>query len=147
MVNTPQPYYRSDSYRELAERIASGAGYDSLNITVNVDQILKNRNNEVPQQVHEAIEQNANFVLFSDKDHYILIIPCKLAVACYVNGMQQTWEAMKDIHQFQNRVKISFAVYDRFYQLDRPIESGRNGDAALPLHTDRENMRDRETGA
>jgi hypothetical protein len=27
--------------------------------------------------VQQAIEENTNFVLFSDKDHYIIIIPCK----------------------------------------------------------------------
>lgn len=146
MVYTPQTYYRSEAAKQLAERVASGAGLDSLNITVNVDQIIANRKSDVPQQVHEAIEQNTNFVLFSDKDHYILIIPCKLAVAGYVNGVRQTMEVMKDMQQFQNRVKIAFVVYDKFYGLSRSIEGGRNGNDAIPLHPDGEDLQNGEDG-
>lgn len=140
MVYTPQTVYRSQSCKDLAERVASGEGLNSLNVTVNIDTILPNRNDEVINQVQQAIEENTNFVLFSDKSHYIIIIPCKLAVACFVDGEQQTMEVMQDMQQFQNRIKIAFVVYDKFCRLDRPIESGRHGDAALPIHTDREDL-------
>lgn len=132
MVNTPQTVYRSQSCKDLAERIERGACYDSLNVTVNIEAILPNRNADVIFQVQQAIEENTNFVLFSDKRHYIIIIPCKLAVACYVDGKQETMEQLKDMQQFQNRVKIAFAVYDKFYRLDRPLESGRDGHESLP---------------
>lgn len=147
MVYTPQPYYRSEAAKRLADRVASGEGLNSLNITVSIDTILPNRDSDVINQVAKAIEENTNFVLFSDKSHYIIIIPCKLAVACYADGVRQTTEVMKDMQQFQNRVKIAFAVYDKFYGLDRFIESGRNGDAALPVHTDRENLQNGKVGA
>lgn len=147
MVNTPQVYYRSESAKQLAERVASGAGLDSLNVKVSIDAILPNRDSDVINQVQQAIEENTNFVLFSDKSHYILIIPCKLAVACYVDGKQETMEVMNDMQQFQNRVKIAFVVYDKFYRLDRFIESGRDGDAALSSHTNRENLQDGTDGA
>lgn len=140
-MHTPQITYRSQSCKDLAERVASGEGLNSLNVTVNIDTILPNRNSEVINQVQQAIEENTNFVLFSDKTHYIIIIPCKLAVACFVDGKQQTMEVMQDMQQFQNRVKIAFVVYDKFCRLDsRSVESGRNGDGTLPLHTDRENL-------
>lgn len=142
MVYTPQTVYRSQSCKDLAERVASGSGIDSLNIKVSIDAILPNRDNDVINQVANAIAENTNFVLFSDKSHYIIIIPCKLAVACYVDGKQETMEVMNDMQQFQNRVKIAFVVYDKFYRLDRFIESGRNGDGALPGHTNRENLQD-----
>jgi len=147
MEYTPQFAYRSQSCKDLADRVARGAAYESLNITVNIDNILPNRKEEDINQVLIAIQENTNFVLFSDKTHYILIIPCKLAVACYVDGLQQTMEVMTDAQQFQNRVKIAFAVYDKFYRLDRFIESRRNGDGALPLHTDRKDLQDGEAGA
>jgi hypothetical protein len=147
MVITPQIAYRSQSCKQLAERVETGADLDSLNVTVSIDAILPNRDNEVINQVAKAIEENTNFVLFSDKSHYIIIIPCKLAVACYVNGVQQTTEVMKDMQQFQNRVKTAFAVYDKFSGLDRFIESGRNGNDALPVHTDGENLPDGTQGA
>lgn len=147
MEYTPQITYRSQSCKDLAERIATGAGYKSLNVTVNIDSILPNRNSEVINQVQQAIQENTNFVLFSDKSHYIIIIPCKLAVACYADGEQQTMELMTDMQQFQNRVKIAFAVYDQFHRLDRPFESGRNSNGTLPIHTDRENLSDRKEGA
>lgn len=147
MVYTPQTYYRSESAKQLAERVNSNHCYDSLNITVNVDQVLSNRQSEVPLKVHEAITENRNFVLFSDKSHYIIIIPCKLAVACYVDGKQETMEVMNDMQQFQNRVKIAFVVYDKFYELDRFIESGNNGDGTIPLHTTGKNLCDRKEGA
>lgn len=146
MVFTPQTVYRSQSCKELAERVARGAGYDSLNVTINIDTILPNRDSEVINQVQQAIEENTNFVLYQDKSHYIIIIPCKLAVACYVDGVQQTMEQLKDMRQFQNRVKIAFAVYDKFHRLDRSIEGGRNGDESLPLYTGGENMSDRKEG-
>jgi hypothetical protein len=146
MVYTPQTYYRSESARQLSERVASGEGLNSLNVTVNVDQVLENRQSDVPLKVHEAIIENRNFVLFSDKSHYIIIIPCKLAVACYVNGKQETMEVMKDMHQFQNRVKIAFVVYGKFYELDRFIESGINGDGTLPNHTNRKDLQNGEKG-
>lgn len=146
MVYTPQTYYRSEAAKQLAERVASGEGLDSLNVKVNIDTILPNRDSEVINQVQQAIEENTNFVLFQDKSHYIIIIPCKLAVACYVDGVQQTTEAMKDMQQFQNRVKIAFVVYDKFYRLDRFIESGRNGDESLPVHTAGKDMSDGEAG-
>ena len=132
MVYTPQNTYRSQSCNDLAERIERGACYESLNVTVNIDTILPNRDSDVIFKVQQAIEENTNFVLFSDKSHYIIIIPCKLAVACYVDGKRQTMEQLKDMQQFQNRVKIAFAVYDKFYRLDRVIESGRNGHESLP---------------
>src|SRR3954467_7765998 len=110
MAYTPQTVYRSESCRQLDERIQSGAGIKSFNVTVNIDTILPNRNSEVINQVAQAIEENTNFVLFADKSHYIIIIPCKLAVACYVDGKQQTMEVMNDMQQFRNRVKIAFAV-------------------------------------
>lgn len=146
MYYTPLIQYRSPSCKALAEKIARAEAVDSLNVKVNINAILPNRNEEVIQQVAVAIEENTNFVLYSDKTHYVLIIPCKLAVACYVDGQQQTMEVMKDMQQFQNRVKIAFAVYDKFYSLDRFIESGRNGDGAIPLHTNGENMHDGEEG-
>ena len=111
MEYTPQFAYRSQSF----------GAYKSLNVTVNIDAILPNRNEEDINQVLIAIQENTNFVLFSDKSHYIIIIPCKLAVACYVDGVQETMEVMTDAQQFQNRVKIAFVVYDKFYRLDRFI--------------------------
>jgi len=146
MVNTPHTYYRSQSCKDLADRIATGAGYNSLNVTVNIDAILPNRKEEDILQALQAIEENTNFVLFSDKSHYILIIPCKLAVACYVNGKQETLEVMKNMHQFQNRVKIAFAIYDKFHRLDRSLESGRNGNAALPFDPPGKNLSNGKTG-
>jgi hypothetical protein len=140
MAYTPQTYYRSEAAKQLAERVDSGEGLNSLNVTVNIDTILPNRNEDVINQVAQAIEENTNFVLFSDKKHYILIIPCKLAVACYADGRQETMEVMKDMQQFQNRVKIAFAVYDKFYRLDRFIASGNDGNGQVPLHTAGENM-------
>lgn len=147
MVFTPQTIYRSEAAKRLAERVASGEGLDSLNVTVNIDTILPNRDSEVINQVQQAIEENTNFVLYQDKSHYIIIIPCKLAVACYVDGVQGTLEQMKDMQQFQNRVKIAFAVYDKFCRIDRSIESGRNGDESLPLHTAGKNLSDGKEGA
>lgn len=146
MVFTPQTY-RSDSCKQLAERIERGAAYESLHVTVNIDTILPNRNEEVINQVAQAIEENTNFVLFADKSNYIIIIPCKLAVACYVDGVQQTMEVMKDMQQFQNRVKIAFAVYDKFSRIDRCLESGRNGDATLPVNTAGKDLSNGKAGA
>lgn len=147
MAYTPQNIYRSQSCKDLAEHVAHGNAADSINITFNIDAILPNRKQEDILQALQAIEENTNFVLFSDKSHYIIIIPCKLAVACYVDGKQETMEVMKDMQQFQNRVKIAFAVYDKFYRLDRFIESGGNGDAALPLPGNRKEVSNREKGA
>lgn len=144
MVYTPQTIYRSEAAKRLAERVESGSGLDSLNVKVNIDTILPNRDSEVINQVQQAIEENTNFVLFSDKSHYIIIIPCKLAVACYVGGKQETMEVMKDMQQFQNRVKIAFAVYDKFYRLDRPLESGRNGHESLPEDRAGKDLQNRE---
>jgi predicted RND superfamily exporter protein len=140
MVYTPQTVYRSQSCKDLAERVERGAAYESLNVTVNIDTILPNRDSGVINQVQQAIEENTNFVLFSDKDHYIIIIPCKLAVACYVDGKQETMEVLKDIQQFQNRIKIAFAVYDKFHRVDRFIESRNHGNGALPGNTDRKDL-------
>lgn len=147
MSLTPQTYYRNEACRQLAERVASGEGLKSLNVKVNIDTILPNRDSGVINQVQQAIEENCNFVLYSDKDHYILIIPCKLAVACYVNGVQGTLEQMSDMQQFQNRIKIAFVVYDKFYRIDRRVESGRNGNDTLPDYTNGENLSDREERA
>jgi hypothetical protein len=147
MVYTPQTYYRSEAAKRLAERVASGEGLNSLNVTVNIDTILPNRDESIINQVAQAIAENTNFVLYADKSHYIIIIPCKLAVACYVDGVQQTMEVMKDMKQFQNRVKIAFAVYDKFYRIDRCVESGGNGNDAIPLHTNREDLSDGKEGA
>lgn len=147
MSLTPQTNYRSEAAKQLAERVASGEGINSLNVKVNIDAILPNRDVDAVNQVAQAIEENTNFVLLSDKSHYIIIIPCKLAVACYVDGKQETAETMNDMRQFQNRVKMAFVVYDKFYRLDRFIESGRNGDESLSLHTAGENLPDREEGA
>jgi hypothetical protein len=144
MVYTPQTYYRSEAAKRLAERVASGEGLNSLNVTVNIDTILPNRDESIINQVAQAIAENTNFVLYADKSHYIIIIPCKLAVACYVDGVQQTMEVMKDMKQFQNRVKIAFAVYDKFYRIDRSIEGGRHGNESLPNHTAGENLSNRE---
>lgn len=147
MVHTPQTIYRSEAAKQLAERVTSGAGLDSLNVKVNIDTILPNRDNDVINQVAQAIEENTNFVLYQDKNHYIIIIPCKLAVACYVSGVQETAEVMKDMQQFQNRIKIAFVVYDKFYRLDRFIESRRNGDESLPDNSARKDMPNGEKGA
>ncbi len=147
MEHTPQTYYRNEECRKLAERVERGAAYDSLNVTVNIDTILPNRDSEVINQVQQAIEENTNFVLFCDENHYIIIIPCKLAVACYVNGVQGTLEQMKDMQQFQNRIKIAFVVYDKFYRLDRLVESGGNSNGALSDHTDRKDLSDGKAGA
>jgi len=146
MAFTPQTYYRSQACKELAERVNSIHCYESLNITVNVDQVLNNRQSDVPLKVHEAIQENRNFVLFADEKRYIIIIPCKLAVACYVNGKQETMEVMNDMQQFLNRVKIAFVVYDKFYESDRLITSGNNGNGPLPLYTTGEDLQDRENG-
>lgn len=140
MAYTPQTYYRSEAAKQLAERVNSDHCYDSLNITVNVDQVLTSRQSDVPFKIHQAIAENRNFVLFSDKSHYIIIIPCKLAVACYVDGKQETMEVMTDMQQFQNRVKIAFVVYDKFYEQDRIITSGNDGDGTLPDHTAGKNL-------
>lgn len=142
MAHLPHTYYRSQSCKDLAEKIARAEAVDSLNVKVNIDAILPNRNEDVVNQVAIAIAENTNFVLFSDKSHYVIIIPCKLAVACYVDGMQQTLEVMKDIQQFQNRIKMAFVVYDKFYSVDRFIESGRNGDEPVSLHPNRKNLLD-----
>lgn len=146
MSLTPQIYYRNDECRKLAERVELGAAYETLNVKVNIDTILPNRDSEVINQVQQAIEENTNFVLFCDENHYIIIIPCKLAVACYVDGVQGTLEQMSDMQQFQNRVKIAFVVYDKFYRIDRPLESGRPGNGALPVHTAGKDLCDRKTG-
>jgi hypothetical protein len=146
MVYTPQLTYRSESCRQLDERIQSGAAYESLNVTVNIDTILPKRKAEDINQVLIAIQENTNFVLYADKSHYIIIIPCKLAVACYVDGKQEAMEIMNDMQQFQNRVKIAFVVYDKFGRIDRPFESGRNGDESIPAHTDRKDLSDGEAG-
>lgn len=146
MLYTPHPIYRSDACRELDERIQRGETYESLDVKVNIDGILPHRNSDFIEQVALAIEESTNFVLFADKTHYIIIIPCKLAVACYVDGVPETLEVMKDMQQFQNRVKIAFAVYDKFARLDRSLEGGGNGDAALPLYPKGKDLPDGEDG-
>lgn len=138
----PQPYYRSESARKLAERVASGEGLDSLNITINIDTILPNREQDDLNNILLAIAENRSFVLYSDQNHYCIIIPRNLVVCCYVDGVKQTAEVMKDIQQFQNRVKIALAVYDKFHPIDRCIEDRGHGDGTLPETTDRKNLQD-----
>lgn len=133
-MSHPQPYYRSPAAKALAEKVAKSDVYASLDVTVNIDSVLPNRDSEVAQQVNEAIANNKPFGLFSDKSNYIIIIPAKFTVACYAGGVQQTCEVMKDAKQFQNRIKIAFVVYDKFIGLDRLVKSGGNGNAALPDH-------------
>jgi hypothetical protein len=53
-------------------------------------------------------------------------------------------EVLKDMLQFQNRIKIAFAVYDKFSRIDRPIESGRNGNGALPEDRTGKDLQNRE---
>lgn len=130
----------------MAERIARGAGYESLDIRVNIDTILPKRDEFVIIQVAQAIAENCNFVLFADENHYIIIIPCKLAVACYVNGVRMTMEQMSDMRQFQNRIKIAFVVYDKFRRINRPIESGGNGDEPVPVYPAGKDLHNRKEG-
>jgi hypothetical protein len=141
-----EPYYRSPAAKAMAEKVANSDVYASLDVTVNIDNILPNRDKEVAQQINEAITNNKPFGLFSDKSNYIIIIPSKFTVACYASGVQQTFEVMNDAKQFQNRVKIAFAVYDKFIGLDRLIEGGGNGDEPLPVTGERKNLPDGEEG-
>lgn len=147
MSLTPSIQCRNEACRQLAERVQRGAAYESLDVNVNIDQVLSNRQSDVPFQVQQAIEENCNFVLYADEKRYIIIIPCKLAVACYVDGVQGTLEQMKNMQQFRNRVKLAFVVYDKFYRIDRSIESGRNGNEPIPIYTTGEDLPDREEGA
>lgn len=137
-----QPYYRSESARKLAERVVSGEGLNSLNVTINIDTILPNRDQADLNNILLAIAENRSFVLYSDQNHYCIIIPSNLVVCCYVDGVQGTVEAMKDKHQFQNRVKIALAVYDKFHPIDRCIEDRKHGDGTLPEATDRRHLQD-----
>jgi hypothetical protein len=145
-VSNLEPYYRSPAAKAMAEKVANSDAYVSLDVTINIDAILPHRDEEVAQQVNEAITNNKPFGLFSDKSNYIIIIPSKFTVACYASGVQQTMEVMKDAQQFQNRVKIAFAVYDKFIGLDRLIESGGNGDEPLSITGERKDLPDGEAG-
>lgn len=128
----PQSTYRSESAKELAEKVAKEDAVNSLNITVGIDQVLKNRSVADIMEVAQAIAENRSFVLINDKNHYCIVIPSKFVVACYVDGVQKVMEVMKDAKQFQNRVKMAFVVYGKFCPIDRHIESGRNGNAEIP---------------
>lgn len=141
-MTLPQPYYRSESARKLAERVASGEGLNSLDVKINIDTILLNRDQVDLNNILLAIAENRSFVLYSDENHYCIIIPRNLVVCCYVDGVQGTVEAMMDMQQFQNRVKIALAVYDKFHPIDRCIEDRRDGDGTISETSDRKYLQD-----
>jgi hypothetical protein len=134
--------YRSASCRAMAERLANPTATDSLNIKVNIDAILPNRDHADLNNILLAIQENRSFVLYSDKKNYCIIIPRNLVVCCYADGVKQTVEVMKDMQQFQNRVKIALAVYDKFHPIDRCVEDRTDGDGALPEAGDRKQVQD-----
>lgn len=144
-MNSVQPYYRSESACALAERCSNEFNYDSLNVNINIDVILLNRDPVVQKQILNAIENKTPFLLFSDLDHYCIIIPRNLAVYCYVGKKCITSEESINIKQFTNRVRLAFAVYDKFYT-DRSLADREHGAREVPCGSSREDLQDDKGG-
>ena len=114
--NNDDGLWRNDSARLLAEKVAnSQATYDSLDINVNIDDVLAKRDPAVLNLVMAAIDAEMPFILFSSFEHHVMIVPKTRAIVTYTNGAKSSVQFAKDAKNFQNIVRMCVFIYPKFY--------------------------------
>lgn len=121
-MKAPVPYYRSESCRVLAEKVARNESHQTLDININIDDLLRKSKAVIGEQVVDAIHANNPFALYQDTDNYYLVEPGKKLMVCVVNGVERAQTVSPNDRVFANNVKLAIAAYDKFMLLPKQIE-------------------------
>ena len=106
--------YRSEAAYRLAEKVRNSDAAASVDLTININGVLSNRDINTIGKINLAISSQKSFILYADADHYCVIDPAQLYVECVSMGLS-TQEVCKDMKQFQNRVKIAVVAYPNYF--------------------------------
>lgn len=112
----------SESARQLAEKVARGNAHESLKVNLNIDDLLVGRDPKTSAKILECIEQQKEFVLYKDANHYAVIIPKKLFIGAFIDGKQKSGELCQNMQQFSNGVRLAYACYPQIFEQVQAIE-------------------------
>lgn len=121
MTHTITPYYRSESCKALAEKVARNEAQQTLDISINIDDLLRKSKAGIGEQVVNAIHANSSFVLYHDQRNYTLVVPDQRLIICVVNDTEKTRTASPTEKAFANNLKLAVVAYDKFMELPRAI--------------------------
>lgn len=121
-MHTPTPYYRNASCKAIAEQVARSEAEQTLDVNINIDDLLRKSKAVIGEQVVNAIHSDLPFVLFGDQKNYYLVVPASKLVVCVVNDIERARTVSPTDKAFANNVKLAIAAYDNFMILPQQIE-------------------------
>lgn len=114
--------YRNESCRALTEKVNRCEVVETLDITINIDGVIKHRDPETMRRINDALTDVREFVLFQDSKNYSMIIPAHRLVVCFMNGVEYERDISQTEKQWMNRIRLAVAGYDNFFELQKKLD-------------------------
>jgi len=83
-------------------------------LTININVTTLNRPTEYTQGIINSIQTNTPFVIYHDKDDFLITLPQFRIVMCFTGGEISTKELLQDEEKYINRIKMGMTVYENF---------------------------------
>lgn len=113
--------YRNEACRALAERVNRGEAWRTLDITINVDQIIQGSKAAIVQDVLQALCDNTPFVMYQNADNYYMVLPEQRMMINMLNGVELARTISQTEKEFANNIRLAIVAYDKFYRPSKEL--------------------------
>lgn len=108
--------YRNEACRALAEKVNRGDAWRTLDVTINIDQIIQGSKAAIAQDVLRALCDNTPFVMYSDTRNYYMVLPAQRMMINMLNGVELARTVSQTEKEFANNIRLAIVAYDKFYR-------------------------------
>lgn len=113
--------YRNEACRALAEKVARQDAYRTLDVTINIDQIIQGSKAAIAKDVLRALCDNTPFVMYRDTDNYYMVLPEQRMMINMVSGVELARTVSQTEKEFANNIRLAIVAYDKFYRPSKEL--------------------------
>jgi hypothetical protein len=114
--------YRSLACQELAEKVNRGEAWRSLDVTINIDQMLQGSRAGIAKEILGALQELQPFILYTEPDTYSMILPKQMLIINIVRNTEHSRTAATTDKEFANNLRLAIASYTKFFAMQTQIE-------------------------
>ena len=115
--------YRNESCRALAEKVARADAERTLDITINIDQMLQGSRAGIAKEVLEALTAGQPFVLYTETERYCMVLPGSLTIINIIGDTEHSRSVGANAKEFANNLRLAIATYTKFFAMQTRIEA------------------------
>lgn len=113
--------YRNEACRALAEKVARQDAVRTLDVTINIDQIIQGSKAVIAQDVLRALHDGAPFVMYNDTRNYYMVLPAQRMMINMASGVELARTVSQTEKEFANNIRLAIIAYDKFYRPSKEL--------------------------